>query len=271
MRDRPSYRSYSQLDQWLTCGEQYRLQRRVGVKEKPSVWLPGGTAFHNTAERYDRNEMGDASVEEVFTEEWMKACNAQIERLDPEDQDITTWRAANKGTEGVQFWLDNGPKWVHGYITWRETNTNTLSMVTDGDRLLIEAEMMPILNGVAVKMFPDRIMVDQYGQLLVVDLKTGKSDIPSSLQLGVYKVGVEKLLGLPVDYGAYYKARKRDLDPPLRLDQWTEEVIGNLFAAFDRQERAEEYLPNIGSHCKYMCGMKAHCVYVGGTKHPDDH
>jgi hypothetical protein len=129
---------------------------------------------------------------------------------------------------------------------------------------------MPILHGVPVKMFPDRIMVDQHGQLLVVDLKTGSKPIESSLQLGVYKVGVEKLLGLTVEWGAFYMARKGQLDPPLSLNQWTEDRIGSLFQMFDMQERAGHYLPNIGSHCKFMCSFKNNCVYVGGTRHPDD-
>jgi hypothetical protein len=151
----------------------------------------------------------------------------------------------SKGKETLEWWVKAGLKFCEDYAVWRDQSD--LQIFWDGDTALIEAELMPILNGVPVKMFADRIMVDQHGQLLVVDLKTGSKEIASSLQLGVYKVGVEKLLGVTIEWGAYYMARKGALDNPLPLGHWTEDRIGSMFAAFDRQERAGEYLPNIGS------------------------
>jgi hypothetical protein len=273
VKDRPAYRSYSQLDTWMTCGEQFRLQRRVGIQEKPSVWLPGGTAFHNTTEYIDHDTLLNGSIEQTWLREWDTALTAQYDKLVeakvPADWlDSDNWRAANKGKENIPWWTKAGLKFCEDYAAWRDQSD--LQIFWDGDTALIEAEMMPILNGVAVKMFADRIMVDKHGQLLVVDLKTGSKDIASSLQLGVYKIGVQKLLGVDIEWGAYYMARKGALDNPLPLNVWSEDRIASMFAAFDRQERAGEYLPNIGSHCKYMCSFRDHCVYVGGTKHKDD-
>jgi hypothetical protein len=168
----------------------------------------------------------------------------------------------------LEWWEKAGLKFSEDYAAWRQRSD--LEIFWDGDTALIEAELMPILQGVPVKMFPDRIMVDRHGQLIVVDLKTGSKSIDKTLQLGVYKVGVEKLLGIPIEWGAYYMARKGELDPPVPLQHWTEDRIGYLFATFDQQERAGQYMPNIGAHCKYMCSFKAHCIYVGGTRHPDD-
>lgn len=281
MKDRPAYRSYSQLTTWMTCGEQYRLTRRVGIKEKPSVWLPGGTAFHNTSEYIDHGTLLNGSIEQTWLREWNAAVADQLKRLHNEDglwsvslppewSDVTQWRAAAKGKEDYDWWTKAGLKFCEDYARWRDTSELEIFDDTAGMGLLIEADLMPILSNVPVKMFPDRIMVDKYGQLLVVDLKTGSKPIDSSLQLGVYKVGVEKLLGVPIDWGAFYMARKGQLDNPMPLAQWTEDRIGSLFAVFDRQEKAGEYLPNIGSHCKYMCSVKANCVYQGGTRHPDD-
>lgn len=273
MKDRPAYRSYSQLDTWMTCGEQFRLQRRVGIQEKPSVWLPGGTAFHNTTEYIDHDNLLDGSIEQTWLREWNRALDDQLSRLDgakvqADWLEPANWRAANKGKETLEWWRKAGLGFCEEYAKWRDQSD--LQIFWDGDTALIEAELMPILNDVPVKMFADRIMVDKHGQLLVVDLKTGSKAIESSLQLGVYKVGVEKLLGVTIEWGAYYMARKGALDNPLPLGHWTEDRIGSMFAAFDRQERAGEYLPNIGSHCKYMCSFREHCVYMGGTKHKDD-
>lgn len=264
MKDRPPYRSYSQLTEFMRCGESFRLTRRVGVKEKPSVWLPGGTAFHNATERYDRDDLTNGSLTQTWREEWDRAIAEQVDKADPEWKDPATWRVAGRGKETLDWWASNGEAWTIAYRLWRETSN--LSLVEHG----VEVEMMPVLADVPVKMFADRVFADQYGQILVVDLKTGSSEQPSSLQLGVYKVGLEKLAGLPVDWGAFYNARKGELYPPVRLDAWTEERIAQLFATFDAQERAGQYLPNIGSHCRHMCSVRQWCIYQGGSKHPED-
>lgn len=276
MKDRPAYRSYSQLTEYMKCGESFRLSRRVGIKEQPSVWLPGGSAFHTLTEHIDTDlTITDADIRDVWVESFTWQVADSIERAPDEYKDPDTWRVAGKGKETLEWWTGKGTEWGIQYRDWRKTSG--LEVMVDGDRELIEAELMPILysgdaipHGVPVKMYPDRIMVDGYGQLMVLDIKTGSSAQPSTLQLGTYKVGVEKLLGYTVEWGAFYSARKGTIENPQRLDQWTEERIAYLFATFDQQERAGVYLPNIGSHCKYMCSVKAHCVYQGGTPHPDD-
>lgn len=262
MKDRPPYRSYSQLTEWMKCGESFRLTRRVGVKEQPSVWLPGGTAFHNATERYDT---GDSTpINKIWVDEFARAIADQVEAAPAEYRDPSTWRIAGKGKETLDWWGEKGAEWCAAYVRWRESSD--LQLVEHG----VEAELMPELSGVLVKMYPDRIFVDKYGQALIVDLKTGSSEQPSSLQLGVYRVGVAKLTGLDAEWGAFYSARKGKLDPPVKIDHWTEERIGQLFHVFDQQERAGQYLPNIGSHCRYMCSVRNWCVYQGGTKHEDD-
>ena len=65
MRDRPDYRSYSQLETFMLCGEQFRLTRRVGIPEKPSVWLVGGSAFHTFTEHLDLDTMS-GSIENTW-------------------------------------------------------------------------------------------------------------------------------------------------------------------------------------------------------------
>lgn len=264
MRDRPPYRSYSQLTEYMKCGESFRLSRRVGVKEQPSWWLPGGTAFHNATERYDLDTLNGQSLTSAWMDEWHRAIDAQLENAPVEYRDLSTWRAAARGKEDRAWWETNGPAMCDKYVAWREASG--LQLVENG----VEVAMMPNLNDVMVKMYADRVFVDKHGQPLLVDLKTGSSEQSSSLQLGVYKVGLEKLTGMVAEWGAFYNARKGELYPPVRLDQWTEERIATLFLTFDQQERAGQYLPNIGQHCKYMCSVKQWCVYQGGTPHPED-
>lgn len=53
----PEHVSYSAFNTYLTCGYQYYLGRLLELKEKPSVWSVGGSAFHLAAERWDRENV----------------------------------------------------------------------------------------------------------------------------------------------------------------------------------------------------------------------
>lgn len=46
--------SYSQVTTYLACGWQYYLGRVLQLKEEPSVWSIGGSAFHKATEDWDR-------------------------------------------------------------------------------------------------------------------------------------------------------------------------------------------------------------------------
>lgn len=47
--------SYSQYDQYVGCGEKFRLTRLVGVQEDPAIWFAGGTALHTATEAVDHH------------------------------------------------------------------------------------------------------------------------------------------------------------------------------------------------------------------------
>jgi len=53
MSDR-THISYSQYNEYVTCGERFRLTRLVGLTEDPAWWFAGGTAVHTATEAIDR-------------------------------------------------------------------------------------------------------------------------------------------------------------------------------------------------------------------------
>ena len=53
----PEHISYSAFSTYLTCGYQYYLGRLLEIKEEPSVWSVGGSAFHKATEMYDRSTL----------------------------------------------------------------------------------------------------------------------------------------------------------------------------------------------------------------------
>jgi hypothetical protein len=50
----PEHISYSALNDYLSCGWMYYLNRIKNEKERPAWWLFGGVLFHKVTEDYDR-------------------------------------------------------------------------------------------------------------------------------------------------------------------------------------------------------------------------
>lgn len=48
---RPAHASNSQISSWLRCGKAYQLERLLGAKQSPAVYLVTGNAVHAAIER----------------------------------------------------------------------------------------------------------------------------------------------------------------------------------------------------------------------------
>jgi hypothetical protein len=179
--------------------------------------------------------------------------------------DLTNARVGGRATkllpnkEDINFWQISGPIWVEDYIAWRKANTNWKIWTTPDGRPAIELELMPEISGVPVKMVIDRIF-EVNGKLVVVDLKTAKNTPTSTLQLGFYKVGLEKTFGVGIEYGTYYMSRDSGTSEMIDLSSYTYDKLEYLVSGFDKARKAGIFLPNTNS-CQYMCGLTAHCQF----------
>jgi hypothetical protein len=181
------------------------------------------------------------------------------------DKDLTNARVsgtatkANPNKEDVNFWLETGPKWVQGYIDWRNANPDwKIWTAPDGNRA-IELGLIPELAGVSVKMVIDRVF-EVNGELVIVDLKTSKTTPTNPLQLGFYKVGLQKQFGIDIKWGSYWMARKFGISPMVDLSIYTEEKLEYFVENFDKARRSGIFLPNT-NNCQYKCGLTAHCQF----------
>jgi CRISPR/Cas system-associated exonuclease Cas4 (RecB family) len=102
-------------------------------------------------------------------------------------------------------------------------------------------------------------MVTPDGELVIVDLKTGKYTPSSDLQLALYAVGMEKTFGIRPKYGTYWMARTNTTSPMIDLDFYTKNMIEKIVGDFDRARKDALFIPNYG-HCK-MCGFKKECEW----------
>ena len=181
------------------------------------------------------------------------------------DKDLTNARVsgtatkANPNKEDVNFWLETGPRWVQGYIDWRNANPDwKIWTAPDGNRA-IELGLIPEFAGVPVKMVIDRVF-EVNGELVIVDLKTSKTTPTNPLQLGFYKVGLQKQFGIDIKWGSYWMARKFGISPMVDLSIYTEEKLEYFVENFDKARKSGIFLPNT-NNCQYKCGLTAHCQF----------
>ena len=181
------------------------------------------------------------------------------------DLDLSKARIAGRATklnpdrEDAVWWDTNGSKWVDNYIAWRKNNPSWKIWTTPQGARAIELELNPIIAGVPVKMFIDRIF-EVNGQLVIVDLKTSARRPTSDLQLGFYKVGVEMMLGVEVNLGNYWMSRESGTGEMINLSRYTQDTLEYFVDGFDKARKAGIFLPNLQS-CN-ICGVKQHCQFT---------
>ena len=181
------------------------------------------------------------------------------------DVDLTKARIGGRATkvnpnkEDVNFWQSQGPKWVEGYIAWRQLNSDWKIWKAPDGNPGIELALTPVVAGVPVKMIIDRVF-EVNGQLVICDLKTSQQTPSSSLQLGFYKLGLEQTFGVEVKWGNYYMARGNSTSEMVDLSEYTYDKMEYLIKQFDIARKAQVFLPNT-NNCQYMCGLTAHCQF----------
>ena len=183
------------------------------------------------------------------------------------DLDLSKARVAGRSTkanpdrEDAVWWDTQGSKWVDNYIAWRKNNPSWKIWTTPQGARAIELELNPVIAGVPVKMFIDRIF-EVNGQLVIVDLKTSARRPTSDLQLGFYKVGVEMMLGVEVNLGNYWMSRESGTGEMINLSRYTQDTLEYFVDGFDKARKAGIFLPNLQS-CSY-CGLTEHCQFTKG-------
>ena len=187
------------------------------------------------------------------------------------DIDLTNARVggratkANPNKEDEKFWQSTGPMWVENYISWRKANPNWKIWTTPDGTPAVELGLTPVVAGVPIKMFIDRVF-EVNGQLVIVDLKTSQQVPTSTLQLGFYKLGLEQTFGVEVNWGNYYMSRGSNTVEMVDLTQYSYDKMEYLVENFDKARKAGVFLPNT-NNCQYRCGLTAHCQF--STKKED--
>lgn len=267
----PDHLSYSTIDGFKTCGKRFELQKVIGVEQRPGLAALGGNAVHTASEWSDLGTHAGQELDarELFIMAWNEEVRARREQspsYEVEDY-VKTGRASAQygGKRGIEWWMDNGPLMVQSWIDWRESSGWALWETPDGQPA-VELELNPILpNGIPIRMFIDRVMVTPAGQVVVVDIKTGR--VPETAeQLGLYRFGLEQEYGIecPVDWGYFWHPDKGH-GSPQALGLYTGDYLAEQADMAVRGINAGCFLAKPANNCASWCGVSKWCAAVGGT------
>lgn len=167
---------------------------------------------------------------------------------------------ANPNKEDATWWNEQGSKWVDDYIVWRKNNPDWKIWKTPQGVKAIELELNPVIADVPVKMVVDRVF-EVNGELVIVDLKTSTRRPTSDLQLGFYKVGIELMLGVEINYGNYWMSRESGTASNIDLSRYNLDMLEYFVSGFDKARKSGIFLPNLSS-CSF-CGLTEHCQFKG--------
>lgn len=252
-------RSYSQLDTYLQCPRLYQAKYVDRLPEEPAVWTAAGTAFHQLAEWHLGDQWPTTQDGRTLgtSEAWDEAFLAEVEEIQRRnplaDKPLSKWRKANRGAEDHRWWSNEGPVMFHQFRQWWETSQ---LQVLDLDGPALERRFEVDLGDVWVLAIPDALVVDEHGQIDVLDYKSGKPP-KKNLQLGVYAAALREATGLEATWGLYFMTRDTKAIPA-DLSKWPHQKIVDLFGDFDQRETAGDYDPTPGEHCRF-CPLRKEC------------
>jgi putative RecB family exonuclease len=187
------------------------------------------------------------------------------------------WRAGGRRSkaypnkEDESWWRVEGPQLVHNYAVWRDAYPNMKIWRTPQGTPAIELAInLEISEGVYLKCFIDRVFEDsQTGDLIIVDLKTGKTP-SNSLQLAIYRLAIFDQFGIDIPRGAYWMAREGALDTIHNLNILPIETVRRWCVDVYDQIHAGKYVPNLSQACGY-CDVRDHCYAWNPALTPDSY
>ncbi|MGZ6788357.1 MAG: RecB family exonuclease [Mycobacteriaceae bacterium] len=266
----PKHLSYSTVSGYRDCGMRMRLQKIEKKEQRPGLAGIGGNAVHSATEWFDLHGFcGDEDPEVVFRDCWEQEIEKRVEQSPSyryPDDFIATGRASAEhgGKRGVSWWMEQGPIMVQRWIDWR-AQTGWHIWETPTGLPAVEVELnITIGDDIPVLMFIDRIMVTTAGEPVILDIKTGRTpETPE--QLGLYRVGVQKIFDIDIRWGYFWDAQKGTHSAPLDLSMYTEAYFADVYEQAVAGINAGCFLAKPANGCRNWCGVAKFCSAVGGN------
>lgn len=247
--------SVSQHTQLIQCSEAHRLKRVERVSQRQAAWFHHGTAFHAAVEEYERSErkMSEDEAVKVFED----AYDALITEAQAQQPDYGMWMAGGRTRPetDIRNRRLRGADMVRAYVAWTEEDESYIWTTPDGEKA-IELAFDVCLDGVQVRGYIDQVVVDPYLGLIVRDLKTGTTK--TVLQLATYKVAMEAIYGVTVNWGDWWQGKTGGTTKPVDLRSFTGDWLSMQYRASTAIRDQGLWFANVGDHC-FTCTVRHEC------------
>jgi superfamily I DNA/RNA helicase/RecB family exonuclease len=256
--DRPVTLSASALEGLLTCPAQWFLTREAGGSVVSTASQGFGKVVHALAERVANGELDATTIDDL-----MPYVDEVWERMEFR----TPW-SRERERDAVQDVLARFLAWHHR--PGARTNVET-------EQELRAEVALPDGQAVVLRGFADRLELDEQGDVVVVDLKTGKyppsdKSLPENPQLGLYQLAVDhgaadELFGRPVSAGGaeLVQLRHGDTQPKVQAQPPSPPQIEAQLQKAVAAVRGEAFVARPGDHCK-RCEFQPICpAFASGS------
>lgn len=210
--------------------------------------------------------MTDIDFESIWTDAFLEEVE---QRKEKSDYDPSEWRAGGRvskawpNKEDSTWWLSNGPHMLQQWADWweRSKGEGWTVWTTPTGVPAVELPVMAIIGSVPLRGYIDAILVDPDGDLCLMDWKTSAREPEAPVQLGAYRVAVQKTLNVEVNLGTYYLARKGDMGHVYDLSIYTEKLVGPWLQRAKAMQDQGLFIPKPSSLCS-ACGVRPFCAVM---------
>ena len=254
----PRTLSPSKVAAFTDCALAFRFSVIDRLPEPPSAPATKGTLVHAALERLFVLEPSErtigaalAMVDEAFT----------VLRLDPEYTEL------HLGADDEAAFLDDARRLVRNYFLLEDPS----AVRPIGIELMLDAE----IGGARVRGIIDRLELDDDGELVVTDYKTGRA--PSERYergrldgVQLYSLLCERNFGRrPARVRLLYLGDPLEIStgPSDQSTKAAERKVGAIWTAVERACTRDDFRPRPSKLCEY-CAFRVYCPAFGGN--PDE-
>jgi len=251
----PSSLSPSKVSAFRSCALAFRFSAIDRLEEPPSPHAAKGTLVHRALERlFWHHEPGDRSAE---------VARAELE---------TAWQELRSSDEVIGLGLDADSQ--RAFVADAASLVEGYLRLEDPDRVTaigVELTLEAAIDGLMLRGIIDRLDVDDHGELVVVDYKTGRVPPVNQEQQRLAGVQFYALLCEEVLGRRPAKVRLLHLREPVCIEaEPSDQAISGLrrrtaavWSAIERACENEDFRPRPSALCGW-CSFKALCPAFGG-------
>lgn len=258
----PRSLSWSSVSSYSECGLRWLLERRLAPPAN-FHWLNtvGGSALHSVTEIADRTSPEDAPSFESVLVRLLSELPPRTRIRVSGSKRIKLQFSGGPNKQDLEWWLTYGPQMVEQWQHFREESGWAIAIMPDGSPG-IELDFEIRIAGVPVRGSIDRVMLAPEGEIVIVDIKGGRTS--AVMQLATYAYALKEVYGLEAEWATFWQPRLEDEKHPIGKF-WREHMPSYPWVAFEemyanaqRGIEAGIFLPNVGQGCA-GCTIKDSC------------